>query len=199
MGYRLQTALTVLFAVAALVVQGCSQQRPAATHGGIKSLPFSVVATGDPDANMRGATTFAWNTGLQDDSREQSTDNEWLQGLLQESIIANLQGKGYRYSAIAGEGDLIIDYQVALDEPGASGNRQEVDTGELQPSLILASPDPSVYEKGTLVIEVTEKSTGLVAWRSALQGFANLELSDAARRKRIGLMVNRMLAGVPAK
>ena len=69
----------------------------------------------------------------------------------------------------------------------------------MQPGLNLNSPDPARYQKGTLVIEVTEKSTGRTAWRSALQGFAVRELGDTERRQRIGLMVDRMLAGMPGK
>lgn len=61
------------------------------------------------------------------------------------------------------------------------------------------SPDPDRYEMRTLVIEVTDQSTGLAAWRSALQGFAVRDPGATERRQRIGLMVDRMLAGMPAK
>lgn len=192
-------ALTALLAIVMLATAGCSQQRPSQAQGGVRALPFSVVATGDPEVDMRNATTFAWSRSLQTDSPAQSGESQRIRTLLQDAIVACLQGKGYRYSASPGEGDLIVNYQVALDEPGAGselpGTRSEV----LQPSLKLESPDPGKYEKGTLAIEVTERLTGLTAWRSALQGFANPELDDAERRQRISLMVDRLLAGVPAK
>jgi Domain of unknown function (DUF4136) len=199
MGHRLLATLTVMLAVGMLAVSACSQQPPAPAPGRIASLPFSVVATGDSGADIRNASTFSWASGLQQTSNDQSPGNASIEALLQESIVANLQGKGYRFSAVPGEGDLIITYLIALDAPGAGREQAGMYTGQLQPSLNLTSPDPGKYEKGTLEIEVIERSTGLTAWRSALQGFANLELDDAERRQRLGLMVDRMLAGVPAK
>jgi hypothetical protein len=122
-----------------------------------------------------------------------------MDALLQTAIIETLQAKGYHYTTVPGESDLIVDYHVAPDN--ALADRESLDTNDvqLQPSLNISSPDPARYEKGTLVIEVIDKSTGLTAWRSALQGFAVRELNAEERRQRIGLMVDRMLAGVPAK
>jgi hypothetical protein len=199
MEIRAHVVLTVLLASVLLAASGCSQQRPSPAQHSVRALPFSVVATGDSGVDMRGATTFAWSRSLQPDSPGASPENRRVETLLQDAIIATLQGKGYRYSEVPGEGDLIVGYQVALDEPGADRELPQTGSDALQPSLNLVSPEPGKYEKGTLSIEVTEKQTGLTAWRSVLQGFANLQLSDAERRQRIGLMVDRMLAGVPAR
>ena len=67
------------------------------------------------------------------------------------------------------------------------------------PSLNFSTPDPEKYEKGTIVIEVTQSANGIVAWRSALQGFSIIDLEDADRRKRLDGMVARMLSGLAAK
>ena len=199
MEHRFQVILAALLATAMLAISGCSQQPPASLQGSMRSLPFSVVATGDSGADMKNASTFAWARNLQQSSLDQSPGNVPVDVLVQEAIIATLQGKGYRYSPVPGEGDLIITYRVALDNTDTGRESAGTYPGLLQPSLNLASPDPGKYEKGTLDIEVTERSSGLTAWRSALQGFASLELTDAERRQRIGLMVDRMLEGVPAK
>jgi hypothetical protein len=199
MKQRILAALTALFVAGMLVISGCSQQRPTQAHHNIQSLPFSVVATGDSGVDMRNASTFAWARGLQQTGNDPAPGNAAVVVLLQEAIITAMQGKGYRFSAVPGEGDLVVHYKVTLDEPGTPREQTETDTDQLQPSLNLVSPDPGKYEKGSLVIELTERSTGIIAWRSALQGFANLELSDSERSQRIGLMVDRMLAGVPAK
>jgi hypothetical protein len=199
MEHRLQVTLTAFLAIAILTVSGCSQQPPAPAQGSIPSLPFSVVATGDSGADIRNASTFSWSRSMQQASQDQSPGNVSIDVLLQEAIIATLQDKGYRYSSVPGEGDLIVTYRAGLDTPDADREPAGMYTDQLRPSLNITSPDAGKYEKGTLDIEVTERSTGLTAWRSALQGFANLELSDAERRQRIGVMVDRMLAGVPAK
>ena len=199
MGHRLQSTLTALLAASLLVVSGCSQQTPAPQRGAIQSLPFSVVATGDSAAGIRDASTFSWARDLPQTSPDQNPENVPVDTLLQAAIIDTLEGKGYRYSATPGEGDLIIKYRVALDDVRADRETGGTSDAGLQPSLKMVSPDPARYEKGSLEIEVKERATGLVAWRSALQGFANHDLGDAERRQRIGLMVDRMLAGVPAK
>jgi len=199
MEHQFHTTLTALLAAGLLAVSGCSQEPRLPAQGSIQPLPFSVVATGDPAADIRDASSFAWARNLQQTGHEQSPGNMPMDALLQEAIVTTLQGKGYRYSPVPGEGDLIINYQIALDSPQADREQTGMHPGQLQPSLNINSPDPGKYEKGTLVIELTERSTGLTAWRSALQGFANLELGEAARRQRLGLMVDRMLAGVPEK
>jgi hypothetical protein len=201
MHYRHRAVLPALLAVGMLAFHGCSMQPTATAHDGIPSLPFSVVATGDPAIDLQDASTFVWAQGLQQNDADQHSENVSMDTLLQAAISSTLQAKGYRYAAVPGEGDLIVGYHVAYDDVPVGRDREAVDTDgiKLQPSLNLNSPDPSRYEKGTLVIEVTEKSTGLTAWRSALQGFAIRGLSVSERRQRIGLMVDRMLAGMPAK
>ena len=199
MDHRLFSTLAALLAACLMSASGCSQQKPSLEHGSIPSLPFSVVATGDSRANIRNASTFSWGKDLQQEVPGQTQGNIPIGTLLQEAIVATLQGKGYRYNMAPGEGDLIVTYKIALDASGTDRGLVETSGNQLQPSLNITSPDPEKYEKGTLVIEVTDSLTGFTAWRSALQGFANLELGDAERRQRIKLMVDRMLAGVPAK
>jgi hypothetical protein len=199
MQYRNQAVLTALLAASMLALCGCSMQPTPPAHGRIPSLPFSVVATGDPAVDLEDASTFAWAQALQQNGEDKPGESVSMDTLLQAAISNSLQEKGYRYSDVPGEGDLIIGYHVLNDAVPADRETIDTDGVQLQPSLNLNSPDPSRYEKGTLVIEVTEKSTGLTAWRSALQGFAVRDLGVTERRQRIGLMVERMLAGMPAK
>jgi hypothetical protein len=199
MQYRNQAVLTALLAASMLALCGCSMQPTPPAHGRIPSLPFSVVATGDPAVDLEDASTFAWAQALQQNGEDKPGESVSMDTLLQAAISNSLQEKGYRYSDVPGEGDLIIGYHVLHDDVPADRETIDTDGVQLQPSLNLNSPDPSRYEKGTLVIEVTEKSTGLTAWRSALQGFAVRDLGVTERRQRIGLMVERMLAGMPAK
>jgi hypothetical protein len=199
MQYQLWVVLTASFTAGMLAVSGCSTQPPAPAHGSIQALPFSVVATGESAADLQSASTFAWAGELQQTGHEKTSGNESMDALLQAAIRETLQAKGYRYSSVPGEGDLLVSYHVAMDTAHADLGPSDPNELPLQPSLNITSPDPTRYEKGTLVIEVTEKSTGLTAWRSALQGFTMRDLSDAERRQRVGQMVDRMLAGMPAK
>jgi hypothetical protein len=118
---------------------------------------------------------------------------------MQPPTSKTLQAKGHRYSAVPGEGDLLVSYHVALADAPAIRESTDTNDFQLQPGLNMSSPDPARYEKGTPVIKVSDGSTGLAAWRSALQGFVVRDPGATERRQRIGLMVDRMLAGMPAK
>jgi hypothetical protein len=69
----------------------------------------------------------------------------------------------------------------------------------IQPSLSLPAPDAGRYEKGTLVIDIIDAKTGRTAWRSALQGYADLKISREERQDRLDDMIMFMLARFPAR
>ena len=141
MEHRLHTTLTALLAASLLVVSGCSQQPPVPAQGSIQSLPFSVVATGDSAADIRDASTFSWAPNLQQTTSTRNPGNLPVDALLEAAIIDTLQGKGYRYSATPGAGDLIVRYRVALDDARAGSTRRGA--GHCSRP---GSPDPSSRE-----------------------------------------------------
>jgi hypothetical protein len=194
-----RVVLTALPGACMPAICSCSVQPPPPAHGSIPLLPFSVVVSGDAAVDIGGASTFDWAPHLQQTVAEQPPEDVSMNTLLQAAISETLHAKGYRNSALPGAGDLVVGYHVA--PAAALTGRESLNTNEarLQPGLSRNSPGPARYEKGTLVIELTDKSTGLAAWHSALQGFAVRDLDATGRWQRIGLMVDRMLAGVPAK
>lgn len=189
--------LLVTLAVCLLANAACSQRAPNSPQvaTGLHSLPFSVVSSGDSAADISAAETFGWaRSGA---ARQPAPAGMQAETLVQDAIVSTLQQKGYRQVATAGEADLLVDYHIALGD--AAAGSALAGTYGVQPSINVDSPDPEKYEKGTLVIEVIDSRTGLSAWRSALQGFAGMDLPAAQRRERIELMMQRMLSGVPAR
>lgn len=200
MKQRRHARLAMLLAAGLLAGAGCSQQQSIRQGpAGRQALPFSVVSSGDSRTDIRSAKTFAWAVSqpLQQAAPRSTPGGAQLDALLQEAIVRTLQGKGYRHVASPSEGDLLVSYRVAMDDAGAGRGLGKA--YGVEPSLNIDSPDPDRYEKGTLVIEVTDRPSGFTAWRSALQGFTDTGLGEAERRQRIELMVERMLAGIPAK
>ena len=175
-----------------LVMIGCSQQKSSSTQAvRIPATPFSVVATGDSNFNASQARTFSWSTGMQEISGVP------LRDMLKESITVNMNAKGYRYLDGPETGDLVVGYSLTMDN--AEMNSDAARRTGVIPSLNFSTPDPEKFEKGTIVIEVTQAATRMVAWRSALQGFSIVDMDDADRRKRLDGMVQRMLSGLPAR
>ena len=181
-----------------LVMIGCSQQKSSSTQAvRIPATPFSVVATGDSNFDASQARTFSWSTGMQELSGVPQLQDVPLRDMLKESITVNMNAKGYRYLDGPETGDLVVGYSLTMDN--AEMNSDAARRSGVIPSLNFSTPDPEKFEKGTIVIEVTQAATRMVAWRSALQGFSIVDMDDADRRKRLDGMVQRMLSGLPAR
>ena len=182
----------------ALVMLGCAQQQASSGQAAtVQATPFSVVATGDSNFNASQAQTFSWSSSMQEVTGVPRLNDVALRDMLKDSITHNLNAKGYRYQGEQGPGDLVVGYSVSLDD--SEMNSDAARRSGVIPSLNFSTPDPEKYEKGTIVIEVTQSANGIVAWRSALQGFSIIDLEDADRRKRLDGMVARMLSGLAAK
>ena len=189
-----------LFVVSVLttVSIGCTQQKTSPEQAPlVQATPFSVVATGDSNFKASQASTFSWSTGMQELTDVPRLHDVPLRDMLKDSITDNMNAKGYRYHGGQGPGDLVVGYSVSLND--AEMNSDAARRSGVIPSLNFSTPDPEKYEKGTIVIEVTQSATAIVVWRSALQGFSIIDLNDADRRKRLDGMVQRMLSGLPAK
>lgn len=182
----------------ALMMIGCAQQQTSSGQAAtVQATPFSVVATGDSNFNASQAQTFSWSSSMQELTGVPRLNEVALRDMLKDSISRNLNAKGYRYQGEQGQGDLVVGYSVSLDD--SEMNSDAARRSGVIPSLNFSTPDPEKYEKGTIVIEVTQSANGIVAWRSALQGFSIIDLEDADRRKRLDGMVARMLSGLAAK
>ena len=189
-------AVHVLLAV--LGLYGCTHQQPAADEPArLQAMPFNVVATGDARADVASASTFSWAAAVQPLTGDPRMESVPVNALLEEAIADTLEQKGYRYAAAMDQGDLLVSYAVSLND--AAADTQLAEKYGMQADLNFSSPDPDKFEKGTLVIDVVERQTGLSAWRSSLQGFAYLQIDESERRQRIHSMVQRMLAGLPSR
>ena len=193
-----KTVRLLVASVLAAVLIGCSQQKSSSTQAArIPATPFSVVATGDSNFDASQARTFSWSTGMRELAGVPRLQDVPLRDMLEESITVNMNAKGYRYLGEQGTGDLVVGYSISMDD--AEMNSDAARRSGVIPSLNFSTPDPEKFEKGTIVIEVTQSATRMVAWRSALQGFSIIELDEADRRKRLDGMVQRMLSGLPAR
>lgn len=182
----------------AVALSGCSQSDVVTDTVTRKpAIPFTIVASGDSKADVASAATFAWVPDMHEVHGTPRLGEVPIADMLEDAISGTMNKKGYRYGQTSGASVLHIGYRVVIGDAAAS--RKIEDRYGVQPGLAVASPDPNQYEKGTLIITVTDRRSGLVAWRSAMQGFAGQDIPEASRRKRINEIVTRMLAGVPPR
>ena len=186
------------FLVLALLLSGCGQQKAAMTktirH---QSLPFTVVSMKDTMADVSSAATFTWARGMREIHSDPHQNKAPDKDALENAIINSLRKKGYEYTWRASLGDLRVGYTVVMND--ALSDQEINDRYGIQPSLSLPAPDAGRYEKGTLVIDIIDAKTGRTAWRSALQGYADLKISGEERQDRLNDMVMFMLARFPAR
>lgn len=196
---RLNWSSHLLLALLTVSLIGCSQQPVSKPPGAaVQALPFNIVSTGDSRVDLTAATTFSWAAATQVPTGDPRMDDVQLQKLLRAAISNAMTEKGYQATAAGAPADLLVGYSITLNDD-ARTDKDIVDNYGVQASINVSSPDPALYEKGTLVIDIIDSRTGLMAWRSALQGFTDSRISEQERRQRINLMVQRMLAGLPVR
>ena len=181
-----------------LLLPACSQQQPDMNRAvSVRPIPFTAVSTMDPMVDLSSATSFTWASRMQEIHGNPHDDEAPDKERMKNAISNALRNKGYEYTWRAGLADLQVGYIVVMN--GALSGKEINDRYGIQPGLNLQAPDTVRYEKGTLVIDIIDKKTGRTAWRGALQGFADLEISKEDRQERLNDMVMFMLARFPAR
>lgn len=198
MSQRRQYPSFLAFLVLVLLLPGCGQQQSAMGRAiRVQPMPFTVVSTMDPMADVSSAASFTWSPRMREIHGDPHEGDVPDKDALENAITDTLRKKGYEYTWRAGLADLRVGYLVIMD--GALSDKELNDRYGIQPGLNLQAPDSARYEKGTLVIDIIDMKTGRTAWRGALEGFAYLEISREDRQERLNDMVMFMLARFPAR
>lgn len=190
--------LNIPLLIAFVILSGCSQtdvKQDLANQ--VRAVPYSIATSGDPDVDLHRASTYTWMPGMHEIHGTPSLRGVSVRNLLEAAINNAMTAKGYRFIPDAATNGLLVGYQVMLGD-STGDDRAEQRLG-VNPGLTMTSPDATRYAQGTLVITVVDNQTGRTAWRSALQGFADLDIPANVRRQRINAIVTRMLAAFPAR
>ena len=105
-----------------------------------------------------------------------------------------MQQKGYQL--VDANGQFEIAYVVALAQ-----SLSDVEINQrfgISPGMVDDNPDPGIYEKGSIVVDIANSAGHNSIWRSALQGYAHLELPDDVRLQRLQIAMQRLFASLPA-
>jgi len=156
----------------------------AATLGGHMAMAKVAVIQSPSTALMPGSS-FAWApaaTALL--SRDPRLNNEIAADRLRSAIEASLLARGYRLAANPGDADLIVSYQVMLQD------RIDVSLqgrgGFCGPRFGCTAPNSydlnqSEYTHGTLVLDLRERTSGRLVWRATND--KKLKSKDASQDK----------------
>lgn len=167
----------------------------------------SVLAS--DTAALRPGMTYAWGAASNDgDAR---TDNGIVEQRLHTAVDQALQAKGYRPAANPASADLIVTYHVALE----ARRDFQVDTFGADPVLCgirgcfggwgfygYGAPDATIreipYVEGQLLLDLTDRATGQLAWRATSQ--QRVDQNDATQENLTAILLDmtKDLPGLPA-
>ena len=156
--------------------------------------PVSVQVRYDTQAIPAGAL-FTWSSGLKGIYQDARLKHTNMDELLKKGIVIALMEKGYQFSENASGADYTIAYTAALES--ALSDDEALLTFGVLPGLVVSKDSPQNVEKGTLVIDVINQTTGRMHWRSSGQTLAKLEqMPQQQRQQRINQFIKMMLSNL---
>lgn len=180
---------------AQLTLFGCTSQMVKTEGSKAKAQRITVVSSGKPADVLPAFTTYTWSkensrvlSGVGDQSKEK------LKGYISEEIKKYLSTKGYEYRENPKQADVIVGFLFALENSAADEKIQE--KFGLLPGLATSGMKGTRYEKGSLLLAVFDNEEKETYWRSAVQGFVDLE-KDSESAKRMQEILSMMLGGFP--
>ncbi|AGH82234.1 lipoprotein [Psychromonas sp. CNPT3] len=160
-----------------------------------KTQRLTVVSSGDPAQVLPAFNTFSWDDSYSYVLSASANKNQnEIRAYLQTEIIKYLATKGYVYEADRAKADMVVGFLFALENDVADAKIER--KFGLLPHLNSDAIKDVRYEKGSFLLLLLDPDLQKVYWRSAIQGFVNLDgpngMTDSQRMQWIlKLMMGR--------
>lgn len=164
-----------------------------------KAHRLTIVSSGKPSAVLPAFTTYTWSERSSIVlSGVSGQDEKQLQGYIREQIQIYLTTKGYQYRENPKQADVIVGFLFALEDDIADQSIQN--KFGLLPGLTRHAIDDPRYEKGSLLLAVLDNEDKEIYWRSAVQGFVDLDKdnNDGTSAERLQTILQLMLGDFPS-
>jgi hypothetical protein len=145
-----------------------------------------------PGLSFPSGTAFSWSEGTSHFFKDPRLNNEELDNMLRESMALEMVSRGYR---LVSSGQYSISYVAALE--GSLSDEEISRRFGLNPGLP-SQQTGQTYEKGTVVVDISDPTTKKSLWRSAMQGYVELDLPESVRQERVKRIVAMMFSGFPS-
>lgn len=167
-------AVTAGLLISLVALAGCSSSVEAPLQQVAepkKAQRMRVVSSAKAADVLPAFSTFTWNEEYNYVlSAANDNQEEQVKAYIRSELLTYLKSKGYQYQPDPVQADVVIGFLFALDDAIAGKTVQE--KFGLLPGL---DKSRRGYGKGTLLLEVLDAELKKVYWRSALQGFVDLE------------------------
>lgn len=158
---------------------------------------MTVVSSARPAAVLPAFTTFTWNEEYnQVLSALNNKKESAVKTYIRHELITYLSSKGYQYQPDPAQADVVFGFLFALEDDLADNTIQR--RFGLVPGLRKTAVTDPRYAKGTFLLSVLDNELKKVYWRSALQGFVDLEKDQqAGNSERMQHILGIMMGGFP--
>jgi hypothetical protein len=159
--------------VSLFLLNACTSHEDEAINAA-KVQRLTIVSSGSPRDALPAFNTFSWRDQYSQvlsatDDKNASEIKEHIKS----GIIKYLKTKGYVYQPDPIQADLVIGFLFALEDDIADKEIQQ--RFGLLPGVHSNGIDTNSYKKGSLLLAVLDNRLTQVYWRSAMQGFVELE------------------------
>ena len=163
----------------------------------VKAQRLTIVSSASPKAALPAFTTFSWNEKYtQVLSASDAADEAEVKAHIKDGIIRYLATKGYVYQPDPIQADVIVGFLFALEDDIADKDIQE-NFGML-PGVNSQGVNHKSYKKGSLLLAVLDNRLSQVYWRSAAQGFIDLDNDkNEAKAERLQYIFSMMMGDFP--
>ena len=162
-------AVTVSLLVSLFALAACSSSPSEPQIEQVKVERMTVVSSAEPAEVLPAFTTFTWNDSYNPVlSAVNDKQKNAVKTYIRDEVITYLKTKGYRYQADPAQADMVIGFLFALEDARA-------DKTIRSKFGYLPGMTKSGYKKGTFLLTVLDAQLKNVYWRSAVQGFVDLE------------------------
>ncbi|PKF60288.1 DUF4136 domain-containing protein [Psychromonas sp. psych-6C06] len=191
-----KTLLALSMVATIFITAGCSSTAEDADQAR-KATRMTVVSSAKPADVLPAFKTFTWNEDynhvLSAVSHESRAD---IKQYLRAEIIQYLNTKGYVYQPDPIQADVVIGFLFALEDDLADQKIQ--DKFGLLPGVSNSGITDKRYAKGTFLVAVLDNKATMTYWRSAMQGFVNLEQDRKDESTdHIQAVLDMMMGGFP--
>jgi len=176
-------AMRTALLLASLTCIGCSSQ-PVAED----AAPAAVAVTRNPNFTMPANASYELVAGVLELPADPKFDVEQIDGMVRAALMVGLDRRGYQ---LAGRGSSQLRVGYAVVHGDVVDDTQLARVFGISPGW--RPQGGGTYQKGTIVLLVTDASGQRALWQGAIQGQVHREATEKERRERIQRAVERLL------
>jgi hypothetical protein len=179
-----------------LALVGCTSQ-PTPANEEAQAQRLVLVSSGNPSSVLPAFTTYSWSSDYTSVLSSVGSNNKnEFKGYIREQIQAYLSTKGYQYTPNPEKAEVVFGFLFALED--AIGNKTIQQRFGLLPGLQRNNVHQPRYKKGSFVLAVLDNKQQNIYWRSAVQGFVDIEKDKTeAQSNRMKGILGMMLGKFP--